>query len=133
VQVLIDETFSRFTNIVRSGRDWAAAQNGAQGTTLAADWTHYTDGRILSGKSAFQYGFVDELGNFDTAVQRAKTLTHIGSANLVEYRLPFDLGSVLARVFTKTESPALKVDLGFDAPKLQAGQLYFLTPTVIPH
>ena len=61
-------------------------------------------------------GFVDELGNFDTAVQRAKILTHIRNANLIEYRVPFDLGSVLSRVFGKTESPALKVDLGFDLP-----------------
>jgi len=133
VQGLIDETFSRFTNIVKSGRDWAAAKNGAEGTTLAADWADYADGRILSGKSALKYGFVDELGNFDTAVQRAQTLTHISSANLVEYRLPFNLGSLLSRVFGKTDSPALKVDLGFDLPQLQAGQLYFLTPTVIPH
>ena len=133
VQVLIDETYDRFTNIVKTGRDWAATKNGSEGTTLAAEWADYTDGRILSGKSAFKYGFVDELGNFDTAVQRAKTLTHIRYANLVEYRLPFDLGSLLSRVFGKAEAPALKVDMGFDLPKLQAGQLYFLTPTVVPH
>jgi len=52
---------------------------------------------------------------------------------LVEYRLPFDLVSLLSHVFGKTDSPALKVDLGFDLPKLQAGQLYFLAPTVVPH
>ena len=76
---------------------------------------------------------MDELGDFDTAVQRAKTLTHIQNANLIAYRLPFDLGSVLARVFGKTETPALKVDLGFDFPRLQAGQMYFFAPTVVPH
>ena len=134
VQSLIDETFSRFTNVVKAGRDWAAAQNGpGQGQPLAADWADSADGRILSGKSALALGFVDELGNFDTAVQRAKTLTHIQKANLIEYRVPFDLGSVLSRVFGKTEAPGLKVDLGFDLPRLQAGQLYFLIPTVVPH
>jgi protease-4 len=134
VQSLIDETFNKFKKVVKTGRDWAATQNGpGQGTTLKADWEESADGRILSGKSALELGFVDELGNFDTAVQRAKTLTHISSASLIEYRLPFDLGSVLARVFGKTEVPALKVDLGFDLPKLQAGQLYFLAPTVVPH
>jgi len=25
------------------------------------------------------------------------------------------------------------VDLGFDLPKLQAGYLYFMAPTVVPH
>jgi protease-4 len=134
VQSLIDETFNKFKDVVKTGRDWAAAKNGpGQGKTLAADWADYADGRILSGKSAFEKGFVDELGDFDTAVQRAKTLTHIPRANLVSYRVPFDLGSVLSRVFGKTDAPALKVDLGFDLPRLQAGQLYFLTPTVVPH
>jgi hypothetical protein len=40
---------------------------------------------------------------------------------------------VLSHVFGRTEAPGLKVDLGLDLPKLQAGQLYFLIPTVIPH
>jgi len=133
-QSLIEETFNKFKDVVKTGREWAAKQNGpGEGRTLAANWADYADGRILSGKSALEYGFVDELGNFDTAVKRAKILTRIPSANLVEYRLPFDLGSVLARILGKTEVPALKVDVGFDLPKLQAGLLYFITPTVIPH
>jgi protease-4 len=134
VQSLIDETFDKFKTVVKAGRDWAAKENGpGEGKALVANWADYADGRILSGKTALEYGFVDELGNFDTAVKRAKTLTHIQSANLVQYRLPFDLGSVLARVLGKTEAPALKVDLGFDVPRLQPGLLYFLTPTVVPH
>jgi protease-4 len=132
VQNLIDETYGTFTNVVKTGREWAASKNGLEGRTLKADWADFADGRILSGKAALDEGFVDELGDFDTAVQRAKILTGISSANLVEYRLPYNLGSVLARVFGKTESPALKVDLGFDLPKLQPGLLYFLTPTVVP-
>ncbi len=135
VQSLIDETFNRFKEVVKSGRDWAAKQNGpGEGKTLAADWTNYADGRILSGKSALRYGFVDELGNFDTAVKRAKILARIESANLIQYRPPLDLiGALLSHVLGKSEAPALKVDLGLDLPKLQAGLLYFIAPTVIPH
>jgi protease-4 len=134
VQVLIDETFNRFKDVVKTGRGWAAAQNGpGEGRTLVANWADYADGRILSGQAAYDYGFVDELGNFDTAVNRAKTLTHIPNASLIEYRLPMDLGSVLARMLGKSETPALKVDFGIDLPRLQAGLLYFLTPTAIPH
>ena len=89
---------------------------------------------ILWAKTALEYGFVDELGNFDTAVKRAKTLTHIQNANLVEYRLPQDLiSALLSHVLGQTEAPALKVDLGFDPPKLQPGLLYFITPTAVPH
>jgi protease-4 len=133
VQTLIDETYGTFTNVVKTGREWAASKNNGEGRTLKPDWADFTDGRILSGKAALEEGFVDELGDFDTAVARAKTLTKIHSANLVEYRVPFDLGSVLARVLGKSETPALKVDMGLDLPRLQPGLLYFLTPTVVPH
>jgi ClpP class serine protease len=77
---------------------------------------------------------VDELGNFDTAVKRARTLTGIQSANLVEYRFPPDLiGTLLSHLVGQTQAPALKLDLGIDAPKLQAGVMYFITPIAIPH
>jgi protease-4 len=133
VQALIDETFNKFEDVVQAGRGWAASQNGGDGKPLVSDWKTYADGRILSGKKALEYGFVDELGNFDTAVQRAKNLSGIPGANLVAYRVPFDLGSVLARVLGKTEAPALKVDMGLNFPRLQAGLMYFLAPTAIPH
>lgn len=133
VQTLINETYDKFKEVVKSGRTWAGTQNGVQGKKLAEDWEEYADGRVFSGKRALELGLVDELGDFDIAVKRAETLAHIQSASLVEYRLSFDLASVLSRMFSKTEAPALKVDLGFDLPRLQAGLLYFITPTVIPH
>jgi protease-4 len=134
VQGLIDETFDKFKEVVKTGREWAAKQNAGEGRTLVGDWTNYADGRILSGKSALDYGFVDELGNFDTAVKRARTLTGLQSANLVEYRLPMDLiGALLSHVVGQTPAPALKVDFGIDAPKLQAGVMYFITPMAVPH
>ena len=133
VQALIDETYNKFKSVVKNGREWAAQKNGSEGKSLASDWTNYADGRILSGKGALELGFVDELGDFDTAVKRAKMIAHVSSVNLVEYRLPADLGSVLARMLGKSEAPALKVDFGLDLPKLQAGLPYFIAPTVIPH
>ena len=133
VQALIDETFNKFKTVVKNGRSWAAQKNGSEGKTLAPNWADYADGRILSGKGALELGFVDELGDFDVAVKRARTIAHISSASLVEYRLPVDLGSVMARMLGKTETPALKVDLGLELPKLQAGLLYFIAPTVVPH
>ncbi|MGA3182039.1 MAG: signal peptide peptidase SppA [Verrucomicrobiota bacterium] len=133
VQSIINETYDKFKEVVQSGRQWAAAQNGSEGHPLVEKWEEVADGRVLTGKSALQLGFVDELGDFNTAVKRAETLAGISNATLVEYRVPFDLGSVLAHVFGKTATPALKVDLGFDLPKLQAGYLYFMAPTVVPH
>ena len=133
VQSLIDETFSRFKEVVKTGRTRAAQENEGQGKALVDDWQDFADGRVLSGKQALNFGFVDELGDFDTAVKRAQSLAKISSASLVQYRMPVDLGSVLMRLLGKTEVPALKIDLGVDLPKLEAGRLYFIAPMTVLH
>lgn len=130
VQDLIDETFVRFKSIVREGRDFANRANGSAGRKLAANWEDFADGRVLSGRQAYESGFVDELGNFDTAVDRAKELAEIENANLVRYQQPFDLSN-LFRLFGETESRTVKIDLGMDLPRLEVGRLYFLSPTVL--
>ena len=130
VQSLIDETFERFKKVVAEGRENASEQNNGAGRHLADNWKDYADGRVLSGKQAYELGFVDELGNFDTAVERARQLARIKDANLVQYQRPFDLGN-LFRLFGESESRAVKIDLGMQLPKLQVGRLYFLSPTVL--
>ncbi len=133
VQSLIDQTFDKFKDVVKSGRERAAKDNNGKGQTLVTDWRDYADGRVLSGKQALAFGFVDELGDFETAVKRAQSLSNIPSASLVQYRLPFDLGSVLSRILGKSDAPAIKVDLGMDLPRLEAGRLYFIAPMTILH
>jgi hypothetical protein len=39
---------------------------------------------------------------------------------------------VSVRLFGKSESHSMKIDLGLQLPKLQAGRLYFLAPTMVP-
>ena len=130
VQALINETYGRFTNVVATGREWAREKNKDKGRALIEGWADYADGRILSGKEAFERGFVDELGTFDDAVKRAKKITDIRNANLIEYQQRFDI-SDLFRLFGQTQTKAVKVDLGLEVPKLQAGRLYFLSPTFL--
>jgi protease-4 len=135
VQKLIDETFAQFKGVVADGRAWAYRENskyskGDKGVQLASNWADYADGRVLSGKEAFKLGFVDELGNFDAAVSRAKKLASIPNANLVQYQQVFDLSN-LFRLFGKSEGTKIKVDLGLDTPKLKAGQLYYLAPNFV--
>ncbi len=134
VQTLIDQTYGKFTNVVALGRSQAHTKNKdfkEKGHALDPNWPEYADGRVLSGTEAFKLGFVDELGNFDDAVTRAKVLAGIsGPANLIEYEQRYDL-SDLFRLFGQSESRVVKVDLGIEAPKLQAGQLYFLSPTFL--
>lgn len=127
VQALINETYAKFTNVVAAGRESARQKNKSQGRPLRNDWADYADGRILSGSEAFKLGFVDELGTFEDAVRRAKAIAGIRNANLVEYQRRYDI-SDLFQIFGQTEGKVVKVDLGMETPKLQAGQLYFLTP-----
>jgi protease IV len=130
VQSLIDETYSKFKDVVESGRKWAAAKNKDKGRTLVEDWKDYADGRILSGTEALKLGFVDELGTFEDTVKRTKLIAGIRDADIIQYQQRYDL-SDLFRMFGQTDSKAVKVDLGMDVPKLQAGQLYFLSPTFL--
>lgn len=135
VQALIDETYATFKGVVKTGREGSRAANKKEGfekesRELASNWEVYADGRIFSGKEAHRLGFVDELGNFDVAVKRAKKLAGIDEANLVKYQPPFAFGS-LFRLLGKTEAQAVKVDLGFDFPRLQVGRMYFLSFNVV--
>ncbi len=132
VQSLIDETYGKFKSIVAKGRGEAHEKNKRnpstdQGRKLDADWEQYADGRVLSGTEAFKLGFVDEKGNFDDAVSRAKRIAGISNANLVQFQQRYDI-SDLFRLFGQSESKVVKFDWGVEAPKLQAGQLYFLSP-----
>jgi protease-4 len=131
VQGLIDETYQKFKNVVADGRKYAHEKNKTEGHALVNNWTNYADGRVLSGSEAFKYGFVDELGDFDKAVERTKDIAHIGNANLIEYRERYDISEFL-RLFGQSESTHnIKLDLGVEMPKLQAGCLYFLSPTFV--
>ncbi len=127
VQSLIDDTYKKFRSVVEDGRKQAADKNKTKGRTLSDDWKDYADGRVLSGAEAYKLGFVDQVGNFQDAVERTKTIAGISSANLVEYQQRIDLADIF-RIFGQSESRVVKVDLGMETPKLQAGQLYFLSP-----
>jgi ClpP class serine protease len=77
-------------------------------------------------------GFVDQLGNFDDAVAKAEELGNVkDGANVIEYRQRSDLADLLG-LFSKSETRGLKVDIGLDLPKLQAGRMYFLSPLFLP-
>ncbi len=75
LETLIDETYADFVQIVADGR-------GMDVATVK----ELADGRIYSGRQAVANGLVDELGNFDDAVDKAADLGGIsGEPRLVEY------------------------------------------------
>lgn len=134
IQDMIMETYGKFKSVVKNGRERAASRNKVEGKSLVPNWEEYADGRILTGKSAFELGFVDKLGNFQTALDTARRIAGItGKAHVIRYQEPFTLSRLFGMGMTSkaAKSEAVKIDLGLDLPKLQAGRLYFLAPTVL--
>src|SRR5258708_6617492 len=115
VQDLIDETFHKFKDVVKEGRQKAYERNkkntdGKTGQELSEDWQDYADGRVLSGTQALKLGFVSQLGSFEVAVARAKSVADIsGAANLVEYQQRYDISDIF-RMFGQSESRVVKWD-----------------------
>ena len=133
VQKMVDETFDKFKEVVQDGRKAANDANekrSEKGRRLSDSWTDFADGRVLSGKEAYELGLVDELGGWQIAVRRARKLAKIENANLIQYHQRMDFSS-LFRLLGKSEETKIKVDLGLDLPKLKAGYLYFLSPWMI--
>ena len=126
VQDLIDETYQKFKNVVADGRGFAHEKNKMEGRALAQNWADFADGRVLSGTAALKLGFVDEIGDFDDAVERTKTIAHIADANLIEYRERYDISDLFSMFGQSSSAHDIKLDLGVDLPKLQANSMYFL-------
>ena len=128
VQDLVDETYVVFKKVVSEGRASAFEANEASGARkLAENWADYADGRVFSGKQAYEHGFVDELGNLETAFERVLDLAAYEDAGLITYRRPMTFGSLFS-LFGETEARTVTVDLGVDIPRLKMGHLYFLPP-----
>jgi protease-4 len=126
VQSLIDETFEQFKDVVAEGRGAAHDLNKKEGKALVENWEEYADGRVFSGKQALDLGFVDELGDFDDAVDRTFKIAGIDNANLVEYRERYDISNFLSLFGQTSQSHDIKLNLGAEVPKLRAGLMYFL-------
>jgi len=127
VQKLIDDTYAKFKEVVAEGRKNARAGNN-EVRPLVNNWVDYADGRVLSGKEALEVGLVDEVGNFDDAVARAEKLADLsGNASLIEYRQRMDFGDIFG-LWGQSEAQVIKVDLGLETPRLEAGRMYFIAP-----
>lgn len=131
MQSLIDKMFARFKKVVREGRNQEARQ-GKEFKALAADWETYADGRVLMGDEAYRLGFVDELGGMKDAIEAAKRLADIKSANLIRYDAPVNwMGLLNFLSETRTDKIQLQLD-GFNkngtTAEMKPGKIYFLPP-----
>jgi len=126
VQSLIDETYEKFKGVVAEGRANAHDLNKKEGKPLADNWADFADGRVVSGTKALELGFVDDLGDFDDAVDRAMTIAHVKTSNLIEYRERYDISNFLSMFGQSGQAHDIKLDLGVEIPKLRTGCLYYL-------
>jgi protease-4 len=127
IQSMIMETYQKFKNVVADGRAVAATKNKGKGKALAQNWADLADGRVLTGRQALENGFVDEIGNFETAVESTKRIAGIiGDARLIRYEEPFDISNLFS-LLGKSDAKKISIDIGLaEAPKLQMGKPYFL-------
>src|SRR5437660_12904740 len=121
VQNFIMKTYDKFLGIVAKERN------------LPADLLRNTiaDGRILSGKEAFEHKLIDGLGELDDAFSKAKELGNAPDAKVVKYGPPFSLGRFL-RIFGGSDS---KIELQLPRqllPQLESGRAYFLPSYYAP-
>ncbi len=121
VQSFIMKTYDKFLGLVAKERN------------LSADVLRKTiaDGRILSGKDAFENKLIDGLGELDDAFAKARQLGNAPGAKIVKYGPPFSLSRFL-RVFGETES---KIELQLPKqfiPQLESGRAYFLPSYYAP-
>src|SRR5213592_3220163 len=121
VQSFIMKTYDKFLGIVAKERN------------LPADRLRNTiaDGRILSGKDAFDSKLIDGLGEFEDAFAKAKQLGNAPGAKVVKYGPPFSL-SRFFRMFGQADS---KIELQLPKqliPQLETGRAYFLPSYYAP-
>ena len=131
---LVQESFTRFKTVVREGRTAAAEKNKKAGIdagrALSPEWEGLADGRILSGIQAHQAGLVDELGDFQKAVSRAKSLAGITEADLISYESPHSFEDFLGLLGKSGVSGRVRLEVPGFLPQgtLKPGLLYFISP-----
>ncbi len=115
VQGLVMEVYDKFVGIVANEREMNVEElkNGL------------ADGRILSGRQAREAGFIDQLGYFDDAVDKAMELAEIKDAKLIRYLLPFSWRNIF-RFGGETRPTKIELQLSPNQLHLDAGKLYFL-------
>ena len=121
LQGIVNEFYDGFKNVVK------ASPNHIQ----ESDWGMLTDGRVVTGADAVKYGLIDQVGDLDTAIAKAKEMAHIQHAKIVVYsRKDETHGSIYAdNPGTGNTTPQvnmlnINVDLGDLIPRGESRFLY---------
>jgi protease-4 len=120
LQAMVDQFYAAFKNVVKRSPNRVAE----------GDWEMLTDGRVVSGSDAARLGLIDEVGNLDTAIRKAKQLAKIEKAKIVVYTRDSDApGSIYAKSPGTGGQPQVNMvnvnlDLGELIPRGQSQFLY---------
>jgi len=124
LQEIVDQFYAGFKDVVKASPNHIDEKN----------WTMLTDGRVVTGKDAVGYGLIDQVGDLDAAIAKAKALAHIEHAKIITYRRSDETaGSIYASSPGAGNAPPqvnllnLNVDLGDLIPKGQSEFLYLWT------
>lgn len=77
-QEMVDTFYADFTGIVRAARPGISDEH----------FKEVTDGRVVTGRRAYEVGLVDALGDLDDGFAKAKALAGLEDASLVRYHRP---------------------------------------------
>ena len=116
IQAMIMQTYGKFVGIV-------AKERGLPEDQLRSG---LADGRVISGKDAFDAKLVNQLGGIEDAYAKAMELGKAPGARIIRYDSPMGIGRLL-KMLGKSEGTKIEVKLADGlAPKLEAGRLYYL-------
>ena len=122
VQSFVMKTYDKFLGIVAKERNLPA--EGLR--------SGIADGRILSGRDAYDNKLIDGLGQIEDAFAKAKELGHAPDAAIVKYGPPFSLGR-LFRGFGESSGTKIALELPKQlVPQLETGRAYFLPSYYAP-
>ena len=124
LQEIVDQFYAGFKDVVKASPNHIDETN----------WTMLTDGRVVTGKDAVGYGLIDQVGDVDAAIAKAKAMAHIEKAKIITYKRSDETaGSVYAsspgagNAQPQVNLLNLNVDLGDLIPKGQSEFLYLWT------
>ncbi|KRP32444.1 MAG: hypothetical protein ABS32_03680 [Verrucomicrobia subdivision 6 bacterium BACL9 MAG-120820-bin42] len=119
VQDMVAETFEKFSSIVVTERDFPDQKLP----------TEVADGRIVSGKQAFDLKLIDATGYLQDAIADAREIAKLPeNAPVIRYNAPFHFSRLFRFLGQKQDTnPKVQVSLVPESFHLQAGKLYYLS------
>jgi protease-4 len=114
LQAMLMEMYDRFVDVVAKGR-----RMDEKKVRLLAD------GRIYSALQAKANGLVDELGQFEDAVEAAKSLAGVKDANVIQYQRPPTFADLL-RGESRVPSPEAAVVMSIQKIAGRRDGFYYL-------